>query len=351
MPQKKPGQKPRLFIGSSTESLEVAYAVQENLEHDAEVTVWTQGIFDLSKSALQSLVDRLANTDFAAFVLTPDDVTTLRNQDKQTPRDNVIFELGLFAGHLGQSRCFMIQPRGITDFHLPTDLLGISPAQYEPNRPDGNLVAALGPACNRIRNAIKSQGSLPAKPNAQVLTEHVSFASHDRSHSRFPDTYWAQAKTSIRIFAPTLWNSIGGLEADGTPSKVVDTLLRAGTKAKLLLMHPDSHAFETHTLLLKQLGDSIAPKTKTEYADKLAVLESLLAESGVEIGYYDTYPTVSFVIVDDKEVKVDYILPRTAVSERPLLEFVQGPSDSRTIFNVFSDMFDAIWDKRTGLGN
>lgn len=244
----------------------------------------------------------------------------------------------------------MIQPRDIADFHLPTDLLGISPAQYDPHRPDGNLVAALGPACNRIRNAIKSQGSLPAMPNAQVLAEHVSFASHDRSHSRFPDTYWAQAKTSIRIFAPTLWNSIGGLETDGTPSKVVDALLRAGTKAKLLLMHPDSSAFATHTLLLKQLGDSIAP-TKIQYADKLTILESLLAKSGAEVRYYDTYPTVSFVIVDDKEIKVDYILPRTAVTERPLLEFVQGPPGSRTIFNVFSDMFDAIWDRKTGSGN
>ncbi|HKU54201.1 MAG TPA: nucleotide-binding protein [Rhizomicrobium sp.] len=152
--------KPKLFIGSSAEQLDLAYAAQEGLEHDVEATVWSQGVFTLSKTAMASLIDVLDESDFGLFILSPDDVTALRDKSVQTVRDNVIFELGLFIGRLGSDRCFFIIPRGAEDLHLPTDLLGLTPATYDADRQDGNMVAALGPACNRMRKAIAKLGTL-----------------------------------------------------------------------------------------------------------------------------------------------------------------------------------------------
>src|SRR5437879_617847 len=90
--------RPRLFIGSSNESLDYAYAIQQNLEDDAEVTVWKNGIFQLTKTAVESLIKALDKSDFAVFVFAPNDVLRLRKKNFAAVRDNVIFELGLFMG-------------------------------------------------------------------------------------------------------------------------------------------------------------------------------------------------------------------------------------------------------------
>jgi hypothetical protein len=153
---------PTLFIGSSSESLAVAYAVQKNLEHVADVMVWTQGVFKLSKYNLESLLDAVEDSDFGLFVFGPDDMVTMRGAEMSAVRDNVIFELGLFIGRLGRERTFMLMPSDSPDLHLPTDLLGIQPATYRtPPRPE-RLLAALGPACHDIGNEIRAAKQAPA---------------------------------------------------------------------------------------------------------------------------------------------------------------------------------------------
>jgi Predicted nucleotide-binding protein containing TIR-like domain len=163
--------KPTLFVGSSSESLDVAYAAQRNLEDVSEVVVWTQGIFKLTKSYLESLLEALDDTEFGLFILGADDLIRIRGTEMPTARDNVIFELGLFIGRLGRDRTFILMPKRSADFHLPTDLLGVSTATFEaPSRPD-RIQAALGPACYDIRLAIRKHAVLrnPASPNAQDL--------------------------------------------------------------------------------------------------------------------------------------------------------------------------------------
>lgn len=148
---------PALFIGSSTEGLNTAYAVQQAIEYDAEPTVWTQGIFQPSQNTLSALVESLPRFEFAAFVFSPDDTVKLRGTHFPAVRDNVIFELGLFMGALGPGRCFCLVPRNVEPPRLPSDLAGITTLSYNAARSDGNLLAALGPACNDMRNAIKRQ--------------------------------------------------------------------------------------------------------------------------------------------------------------------------------------------------
>lgn len=151
--------KPRVFVASSVEGLGVAYAVQECLEYDCEITVWPQGVFELSKTALEALDQQSSRFDAAVFVFSPDDEAIVRGTKKPMVRDNVLFELGLFIGRLGRHKCFIVKPRAFDSTHFPTDLLGVIPGTYDECRTDGNLVAAVGPCCNKIRRAL-----VPAQP-------------------------------------------------------------------------------------------------------------------------------------------------------------------------------------------
>lgn len=152
--------RPTLFVGSSSESLDIAYAAQKNLADVAEVVVWTQGIFELTKSYLESLLMHLEETDFGIFVLGADDLARIRGAEMRVARDNVVFELGLFIGRLGRDRTFVLVPKAAPGFHLPTDLLGVGTATFElPSRPD-RLQAALGPACHDVRVAIHKYRAL-----------------------------------------------------------------------------------------------------------------------------------------------------------------------------------------------
>lgn len=146
--------RPSLFIGSSAEGLLVARALQAELDFDVEATIWSQGVFGLSDGTLESLAAKAPTFDFAVLVLTPDDLLTSREQTRNAPRDNVIFEAGLFMGALGRRRVFMVSCRD-DELTLPSDFAGIAMARYN-RRSDGNLQAAVGPVATNIRTAIRA---------------------------------------------------------------------------------------------------------------------------------------------------------------------------------------------------
>jgi Predicted nucleotide-binding protein containing TIR-like domain len=172
--------KPRLFIGSSTEGKDIADTLQLGLDYDVETTVWHQGVFGLSQGNLESLVNASRQYDFAALVLTPDDLKSKRGHLSGSPRDNVIFELGLFMGALGRDRTFIVYCRD-NELDLPSDLAGVTSATFA-KRTDDNLQGALGSVCTQIKNAIKSCGfasheiaKTPSQSSEVIVKDGVYF--------------------------------------------------------------------------------------------------------------------------------------------------------------------------------
>lgn len=100
--------KPYIFIGSSSEAVDVANAIQRLLHPYSEVEIWSQDFFELGHGNLESLIKKSKQFDFAILVATCDDKIICRGTESWAPRDNVILELGLFLGVLGAKRTFLI---------------------------------------------------------------------------------------------------------------------------------------------------------------------------------------------------------------------------------------------------
>jgi hypothetical protein len=174
--------KPKVFIGSSSEGLEIAYALQSNLEDDGEITVWTQDVFRPSEFVLESLLKQLDTADVGIFVFSPDDTVVIRGGEHPAVRDNVILEVGLYVGRLGRDRCFIVLPRG-SNPRLPSDLLGVTILNFDGARADGRLEAALGPASSKIRLALSLLAptlSIPCELRVPVMERRGMLSTRQR---------------------------------------------------------------------------------------------------------------------------------------------------------------------------
>jgi len=141
----------------------MARAIKAQLGDIAEITVWKDNVFRQNDGNLEALLRALDYFDFAVFVLSPDDSTTSRGKTQPSPRDNALFEFGLFLGHLSRNRCFAVasdakDSAGTFTLKLPSDFHGVTVARYESDRSDQNWKAAVSDACLLITDEIKKIG-------------------------------------------------------------------------------------------------------------------------------------------------------------------------------------------------
>src|SRR5512132_2747181 len=149
--------KPRIFLGSSGQQEKLLQALTRGLQDIADVDPWTT-VFNPGVSTLDRLVELTREVDFAAFVFAQDDWTMKgaspdAASGEASPRDNVVFEAGLFGGALGMRRTFILHANGAK---LPTDLLGLTSIRY-----DADTTPAIVRQINeKLRKAIDAEGRI-----------------------------------------------------------------------------------------------------------------------------------------------------------------------------------------------
>jgi hypothetical protein len=157
--------KPRIFLGSSGKQEKLLQALCNGLDDVAQVEPWTTS-FQPGTSTLERLVELTRQVDFAAFVFARDDWTSASPAASTTsspaappaaasgqasPRDNVVFEAGLFGGVLGMRRTFILHANGTK---LPSDLLGLTCVRYG----DAATAAEVRTVNQKLRKAIENEG-------------------------------------------------------------------------------------------------------------------------------------------------------------------------------------------------
>ena len=148
--------KPRIFLSSSGKQEQLLQALTGGLEDVAHVVPWTTS-FNPGTTTLERLLEIAHEVDFGVFAFAEDDWTSDRvpaspstGSGQASPRDNVVFEAGLFGGSLGMRRVFILHAHGAK---LPTDLLGFTSIRYGDSTNSAEMTTIL----EKLRKAIEDE--------------------------------------------------------------------------------------------------------------------------------------------------------------------------------------------------
>lgn len=154
-----PNAEPVVFIGSSSEAGLTAECIDKGLKRRGiKTNSWLNSVFQASNTAIEDLTRAAADCDFAVLILTPDDLTKSRKTSLNSPRDNVVFELGLFMGAIGRHRTLVVvEDSG--KIRIPSDLLGLTTLRFKKPTASGTLGNSLRVPIDGISKRVKALGS------------------------------------------------------------------------------------------------------------------------------------------------------------------------------------------------
>jgi len=187
--------KRKLFIGSSSgPGLKLAQTVAARVTNVCgdwlECDTWNRGdVFGINRSFLDSLLRASQRYHYGIFVATKDDPTVKKGASVVEPRDNVIFEMGLFLGSMGVSRSFLLVEKGVG---LPSDFDGIS-VPYFSIEDEKSAVSAVDIILQRIDRTRKSFNLKPI-PSAVLALGYF-----DNFLKPFATRYWDKFKAPAKL--------------------------------------------------------------------------------------------------------------------------------------------------------
>jgi predicted nucleotide-binding protein len=160
--------KPHIFIGSSLEGYKEVKHLQVALSEFCECTPW-KNAFEPNKETMANLINATQEYDFAAFILTPDDTIARRGINRKAIRNNILFEIGLFMGSIGQRKTFLVHCTEDT-LDIPTDLIAIQRITYPRQK---KLKNSMQVAATKMEEAIAEMVKDPEPSPTQSCSNFI----------------------------------------------------------------------------------------------------------------------------------------------------------------------------------
>lgn len=233
-------------MGSSKEGLRAAQALSNNLRYSTFVKPWPYN-FGLNKTVIEDLVKQAPTFDFAVFILSADDLRESRGAKALVPRDNVVFETGLFMGVLGRDRVFLVKRRD-AKVELPSDLLGLTMPDYvvPPTNDLQSWEAAMSFASGRIGDEIERLKFHSSSQAAVTSTEGYLKDAAQYFDKLLIERYGVSAERSSVSFtvndldgSATIRRKLEGIKVSG-PIKIdqIPGRIAPGTRNGRITKHP-----------------------------------------------------------------------------------------------------------------
>ncbi len=166
----------RIFVASSSERIDTAIEIARMLTATGkritgqskvvDAVPWTNGTFSFSRTYIESLERELDRADFAVVVYAGDDLARVRQEDVSLPRDNVIFELGLFIGRLSRERSFFFVDHA-AETRIASDLSGVKEVSFTMDGKTGGQPPSLAKACQSVVSQMLEVGER-FKPGSDI---------------------------------------------------------------------------------------------------------------------------------------------------------------------------------------
>jgi len=324
----------RVFIGSSTESKDVAGDVKLILEHyGVTAKIWYDtDIFVGSKSTLENLNRAATNVDAALFIWTDDDIEFSKRGIFYTTRDNVILETGLFMGRLG-TKCVGICKK--RDVKLPSDLLGFTTISID------NITKLKQEIGEWLQNI--NHESLVVMNSRTVID--IAESLEDR---------WKYAKEVLFVNYSASIFLIPYIASDAVYKREHQFLfmekMRSGTLFKFIIVRPNSWAAKEAIKNKMKIMASQEINKKDVFAMSLESLNTMKATYSDRLQYRTTdiaLPYAAMQVINDDEhkyldhIKIDLYSPLSLDSERRSFIVKSGSEN----YNFFSNNIIEIWNE------